>query len=371
MRLEREGPAGLALVTPAGERWLVTDRGIASWSGNNDPWSGERGRWTTAALHREGASLLVRIVQVLDHEGGTERTHEATLRSDDGGRTWTPRVEAPLPGTPPLVELSTDPESLERLGDFRLVRRLASGSLGDLHEALDPDGERIVVRVLRASNEPDVRAALRELGPRLVRAVHRHLLRVRAVSELGPDGPWLIASDAVYGQTLEAAPVEPARAPFVADRLLLGLEALHAEGLVHGDVQPSTIFFDHGVPRLADAALGSVLGDRRGPRRTRSGVRIDLAFAPPELLTRRPLDVRSDVYALGACLFSMLAGQPPFWAESSVALGVAVATGQPARLPPSVSPALAAVVTRALAKRPEDRFPTAAAMREALARATS
>lgn len=367
MRLEREGATGLALAMPTGERWLVMSRGVQTYlSGAND-WSGERGRWTEASLHREGASLVVRLVEIVDHEGGTDVHLEGLYRSDDEGRTWILDRGGAPPTSPAIAELSTDLARLERLGDFRIIRRLGEGSLGVLHEAFDADARRVAVRVLALREEPEARAALTTIGPRLIRAQHPHLLRVHAVTEL-PDGRWLVARDFAFGETLERAPVAPDRAAFVASAVLGALEALHAEGIVHGDVQPGAIFFDHGRPSLADAALGLALGDRRGRRRTSRGVRIDLAYAPPELLERRPLDARSDVYAVGACLYEMLAGQAPFAsAQSSVALGVAVVTGAPLPLDTSkVSPALAAVVARAMQKRPEDRFPTAAAMRAAL-----
>jgi serine/threonine protein kinase len=369
MHLEREGRSGLAVVIDDGERFITPTSDVRTYVGGANDWSGVRGTWTEATLHGDGdgAALLLYVVDVLDHDGGTERTTKSVHRSEDGGRHWA-TCSRPMPQGAPIATLSTGLRHLVRAGDFRLVRRLGGGALGDLYEAFDPQGELVALRFLRAHDDPSVRAAIAPLAEKLPHVRHRHLVGMRTIATL-EDGRIVAASDLVDGAcSLERASVTPERARTLAIAILEALDALHAAKVVHGDVEPANVLLDRDWPRLADAGLGLALGDRRGMRRTRAAVRIDLAYSPPEALQRLALDERSDLYAVGACLYALLAGRPPFEAKSSVALGLAVLTEEPAPLLPSTStPAgVAAVVTRALQKDPGKRFASAAEMRAAL-----
>ncbi len=357
----------LALWAIAGQPTTVVRDRVGAWPSRVAP-SWRALRRYALTLHRDGEALLLHIVDVVDHEGGTERTTTSVHRSDDEGHHWAP-ASGPIPASAPLATLSTDLRHLVHAGEHRLVRRIGGGALGDLYEAFDPAGELVALRFLRAHDDPAVRAAIAPLAETLPQVRQRHLVGVRAITNL-QDGRIVVASDLVHGATtLEHVAVTIERARTIAIAILEALGALHAANIVHGDVQPATVLLDHECPRLADAGLGVVLGDRRGRPRTRSGVRIDLAFLPPEALRRLALDERSDLYAVGACLYALLAGRPPFVADASVAVAVAVVTEDPAPLPSFTStPAgIATVVARAMRKDRTERFASAAEMRAALA----
>ena len=375
MRLEREGPQGLAVVDDNGWRSSITGASVRSYEIAMFDYSGERARWSEASLHADGDQLLVHVVKVIDHEGGVDRDTTGIYRSADGGRTWTSvRAEAWTSTAPAIAKLSTHTDDLERVGNYRLIRRIGAGSLGELHEASDANGASVAVRFLNGAGDAGVRARVEALAQKLPQVRHPNVVAVREILFV-PDGRIAIATDLTEG-TLEKALVggrgfAPARAASLASNMLAGLEALHAVGVVHGDLRPANVFLVKAatVPwpaGLADAGLLDALEDPRG---TRGTGRKERAYLPPEAL-RMPFspDVLTDIYGVGACLYEMLRGERAF-AGSWPMVAMEIVTKEPPPLPPSIPPALAAVVARAMSKSPAARYPTAAAMREALATA--
>jgi serine/threonine-protein kinase len=144
--------------------------------------------------------------------------------------------------------------------------------------------------------------------------------------------------------------------------------AAHAEGIIHRDIKPSNIFLDEacarapGSPRvvLLDFGVAKLL-DAEGPRLTTSRHLIgSLACMAPEQILGRPVDGRTDVYALGVLAYQLLAGRPPFTARSAVGLQQMhlYAAPHPLTLVAQCDAALHAAVMRALSKAPEGRQPT-------------
>jgi serine/threonine protein kinase len=143
------------------------------------------------------------------------------------------------------------------------------------------------------------------------------------------------------------------------------LSAAHHLGILHRDIKPSNILrttqgypqlADFGIARFADATL------------TNGQLTATVSFAAPEVLSGQPATPLSDVYSLGATLYTALRGIPPFPArdgEGVISLAVRVMGEAPKPLV-GVSPALAAVITQAMSKDPADRHPSAAALRDAL-----
>jgi len=189
----------------------------------------------------------------------------------------------------------------------------------------------------------------------------------------------------VEGEALDARlarePITIERALVVAIDVAEAVAAAHAEGVVHHDLKPSrvrlgsdgrAVVLGFGVARVRPAASAQVLrsvatGAADVPRFTGTP-----GYAAPEQLTGRSTDRRSDLYSIGALLFEMLAGRRPF--EDAEAAGVALATlTEPVppvrRFNPAVPAVLDAIVTRALAKNPGDRFQSATELADELKQA--
>jgi hypothetical protein len=149
------------------------------------------------------------------------------------------------------------------------------------------------------------------------------------------------------------------------------LEYAHRHGVVHRDVKPENVLLQSGHALVADFGIALALENAGGARITRTGITLGTPsyMAPEQAAGNRPIDARTDVYALGAVLHEMLAGASPFAAASHQVMprngmhepAIALAT-----LRADVSPSLDAAVRRALAKEPDDRFPSAAAFAAAL-----
>ena len=226
----------------------------------------------------------------------------------------------------------------------------------------------------RLAEDADLRARFRREAVAAAAVAHPNIVATYDTGE--DDGVAYIVMELVEGATLRQAidlhgALPPARAADIAAQVADALAAAHARGLVHRDVKPSNVLVqldgrvkvtDFGIAKAADQSsddltrTGSVMGTAR--------------YLAPEQLEGRPVDERADVYSLGLVLFEMLAGETPFGAETEIATAVARLTSQPPRLGdlrPHLAPGLGHVVDRALARDPEDRWPNAAAMRDALA----
>jgi serine/threonine protein kinase len=196
------------------------------------------------------------------------------------------------------------------------------------------------------------------------------------VYEIGEDGESLyIAMRFVEGVDLgdllvAHGRVEPGRTGRLIAQVADALDAAHAHGLVHRDVKPGNVLVtatdhvyltDFGITKRTDDAVGL----------TKTGALVGTAdYIAPEQIEGHSLDGRADVYALGSVTYQLLSGHVPFEREAAVAKIFAHLNDPPPRLV-GVVPPLADAVQRAMAKRPEDRFPSASEFGRAVMRATS
>jgi serine/threonine protein kinase len=201
---------------------------------------------------------------------------------------------------------------------------------------------------------------------------------VVAVYDFGEhDGTPFIVLEFVDGEPLDMllareGRLSPERAVAIAAGVCDALQAAHARGLVHRDVKPANVMvrpdgsvkvMDFGLARAAEAACGL----------TDPGTVVGTAYyIAPEQAIGGQAGARSDLYALGVCLYEMLGGERPFSGSGPVDIAAKHVSGVPRRLDelrPDLPPALVATVHQALAKRPEDRQPSAMALRECLQQA--
>ena len=203
---------------------------------------------------------------------------------------------------------------------------------------------------------------------------HPHIVTIHDVGE--EDGQPHIVSQYMAGGDVEEllGRAEGRRLPLeqavrIAGQVCQALQHAHEHGILHRDVKPSNVWLTAGgVAKLGDFGLAVAV---EATRLTQAGLVVGtVTYMPPEQAVGRPLDARSDLYALGVMLYEMVAGRPPFLGDNAVTIisqHIHTAPVAPSWHSPDVPPALEALIMRLLAKAPEDRPPSAAAVRQALA----
>src|SRR3954469_154758 len=169
----------------------------------------------------------------------------------------------------------------------------------------------------------------------------------------------LIQGTDLRGMISQRGRIDLASSAAIVTQIAAALDAAHATGLVHRDVKPANVLIADAQPLhvyLTDFGLTKRTSSQSGL--TKTGLFVGtIDYAAPEQIKGWPVDARADVYALGCMLFEMIAGQPPFRRENEYATMYAHTSDPPPPL--GVSPALDAAVARALAKEPEQRYPSA------------
>jgi serine/threonine protein kinase len=278
----------------------------------------------------------------------------------------------PIPALASLIQKilapSDDDRMLGRLGPYEITGIIGSGGMGIVLKGHDRALDRFVAIKLLSPHLASSGAArqrfLRE-AKAAAAVVHDNVIAIHGVDEFA-GLPYLVMPYC-RGTTLEkrirdAGPMSLREILRVGLQTARGLAAAHAQGLVHRDVKPANILLEDGVERvrITDFGLARAADDAS---LTVTGL---LAGTPhymsPEQALGKPLDARSDLFALGAVLFTLATGKPPFRAESSHAVLRMVTDVEPAdvRLANPDMPAwLAAIIGRLLAKDPAARFSSA------------
>jgi len=268
-------------------------------------------------------------------------------------------------------------------GRYAIERELARGGMATVYLARDlKHDRRVAIKVLREEVAAAVGAErfLEEIRV-TARLQHPHILplfdsgAVPATAR-ADDGLLWYVMPFVEGETLRARLARDGRLPVnvavqLAREMADALDHAHRHGIVHRDVKPENVLLQGDHALVADFGIALALEHAGGDRLTRTGIAIGTPqyMAPEQASGERAIDARADVYALGAVLHEMLAGQSPFAASSRAAVlwrvknepATALATHRI-----DVAPFLDAAVGRAMAKRPEDRFSSAAAFAGAL-----
>jgi len=254
----------------------------------------------------------------------------------------------------------------ERIGPFEVLAELGRGGMGVVYAVRRPDDPRRLVlkRLDRRAASPEGIARFVREARLLARVEHPGVVRVHDLAEAADGAPYLVCEH-VPGEDLhavaKAGPVAPRRAAEVVRDLCRAVEAVHAAGVLHRDIKPANaVLRPDGAPILLDFGLARAAD---GERLTTTGELVGTPnyMAPEQLAGGAAADERTDVYGLGATLFELLAGGPPFVGPMSQVLH-AVARADPP-WPRTGAPGLDAVLRRAMAKRSADRYPDVAAFR--------
>jgi len=260
-----------------------------------------------------------------------------------------------------------------RLGPYRIDVELGRGGMGVVYKGYDAAlGRAVAIKVLR----PELgHAEGRDRFLREARAVaqlrHENVVRVHAVADPADGLPYFVM-EYVAGPTLaelvhSRGPLDPREAAALAAGVADGLAAAHAVGLVHRDVKPGNVLLDPagGVPKLVDFGLVKRLDDGDV---TRPGAVVGTPnYLAPEQVSPKvgPVGPATDVHGLGALLYELLTGRPPFLGGELTDTLRQVLTEEPIpvrRLRPGVPADLETICARALAKVPGRRYASAAAL---------
>ncbi len=273
------------------------------------------------------------------------------------------------------------PDPFEKLnsalaGRYRLERQIGAGGMATVYLARDLRHHRdVAVKVLK----PDLAAAL---GPeRFLKEIqvtanlqHPHILPLYDSGTAG--GALFYVMPLVRGESLrdrldreKLLPVDDAIG--IIRQVAGALDFAHRQRVIHRDIKPENILLQDGVALLADFGIALAVTEAGGSRLTETGLSVGTAqyMSPEQASGERELDARSDIYALGAVTYEMLAGEPPFSGPTARATIAKLMTERPTSLRvlrDVVSPTLDAAVMRALAKAPTDRFTTARQFADAL-----
>ncbi|HEY2513677.1 MAG TPA: protein kinase [Polyangiaceae bacterium] len=270
-------------------------------------------------------------------------------------------------------------------GKFRIERALGSGAAGDVYEATHLTlGSRVAVKVLRdgeAANGEGRRRRFMHEAQVAAGIQSEHVVRVFDFAAHA-GGLTYIVMELLEGETLgqrvrRAGPLPVATAVDYLIQAATPLALLHEKGIVHRDVKPSNLFLardSEGKERVKLLDFG-IAAFRRSPSETSlTGARQMMGtpryMAPEQVRGAANVDARADVWALGVTLYELLAGRPPFDAQSLLAVLKHIEKKQPAPLEARRSglpPKLVAVVQRCMEKDPERRPASARAVVDALA----
>jgi eukaryotic-like serine/threonine-protein kinase len=257
-------------------------------------------------------------------------------------------------------------EPPEEFDDYVIIRKLGQGATGQVYLAEDAVLARpIAIKFIGVDPDPAARQRFLMEARAAARIQHPNVVSIYRVGELG-DQPYIV-SELVRGTPLSDVPRPMAwpKALALAIDLGRGLAAAHRRGVVHCDIKPSNIMVtEEGVAKLVDFGLAQVL--REGADDAWQPMSGTPDYMAPEVWSGRPPTRRSDVYSLGAVLYELISGAPPFASVEFADLGRTTTTCDAPLL--ETEPRVAALVARCLARDPEQRFASGEELREALER---
>jgi hypothetical protein len=262
------------------------------------------------------------------------------------------------------------------LGPYRIQGLIGAGGMGEVYRACDPRlGRDVAVKVIAPALalEADAFARFEREARAVASLSHPNIL---AIHDFGTqDGITYAVSELLEGETLRQR-ISRDRLPWrkavqIAIQIAEGLSAAHEHGIVHRDLKPDNVFLtSSGTAKILDFGVARVTSSSptagTSSALTEPGTFVGtVGYMSPEQVRREEVGPPSDLFAFGCVVYEMVAGTPPFDRRTPAETTAAILRDDPTPLPdqvPDVSPALDAIVTHCLEKRPRDRFHSAADM---------
>src|SRR5271169_3192184 len=258
--------------------------------------------------------------------------------------------------------------SLQKIGRYDITGELGKGAMGVVYKATDPNiGRTVAIKTTRLDahglDTEDLLRRFRNEARAAGTLNHPNIVTIYDAGE--QDGVFYIAMEYLEGETLHgllsqhrSLPVE--KVIDIVRQVCAGLDYAHAHGVIHRDIKPANIMLaasgavkvmDFGIAKAGGTvtATGQVLGTPN--------------YMSPEQVKGKPIDGRSDLFSVGVLLYEMLTGEKPFDGQNVTTIIYKIVSENP--IPPreldvTIHPGLSAVVTKALAKAPDERYQTGA-----------
>jgi len=255
------------------------------------------------------------------------------------------------------------------LGDrYRVEARIGAGGMAEVYRGIDPVLNRpVAIKILlpQFARDGSFVDRFRREAQAVARLNHPNIVAVYDTGSTD-DTQWIVM-EFIEGRTLQEflssdRRPTPDQACEIAEHICDALTAAHAKGVIHRDIKPGNVMVTRGgAVKLMDLGIARmVAGPETAPQT--SAVLGTAAYMSPEQAQGQSVDARTDLYSLGAVLYEMLTGRPPFGGDSPVAIAykqVNESPPLPSSLNADVSPQLDAVVLRALSKNPANRYQSA------------
>ncbi|MGA7218517.1 MAG: protein kinase [Candidatus Sulfotelmatobacter sp.] len=284
-------------------------------------------------------------------------------------------IKTPPPAVP--ADAAADALTGTTVGRFMISRRLGAGGMGQVYGAQDTTLKRPVAikRMAPQANSTDAdRKRLLKEAQRASALNHPNIGAMYDVVEHAGE-LWLVM-EYVEGETLRRRlkqPISTEEFFAIASQCCEGLQAAHEKGIIHGDIKPENIMLTPGNRvKILDFGVARRAWNSNPDEATKSMETMTAsggtpAYMAPEVLLQRPDDGRSDIFSLGLVFYEMLGGEQPFQSSSLATTVARIVHEEPPPLKDVPRP-LAGVISRAIAKNPEGRYPDAAALRDDLRR---
>ncbi len=280
-------------------------------------------------------------------------------------------------------------EGTELLARYEVESVLGQGGMATVYRGRHKTIEKpVAIKVLDGAIEgiPDAIERFLQEARVTSRVIHENVVEVTDFG-ITAEGVVFCVMELLHGETLgdlvdAEGPLAPTRAAAIMRQICSALQAAHDHGIIHRDLKPDNCFrtprtsdqdfikvLDFGIARVTAAASQTVAR----PRRTEIGCIVGTPdYMAPEQARAEDFDHRVDVYAAGGVLFELLTGRRPYLGNSAAELLAAhihLPVPDPGELVPSLCPELRAVVRKAMAKDPDDRYPSMVALSQAITQA--
>ena len=264
-------------------------------------------------------------------------------------------------------------QAMTQLGKYRIERELGRGAMGVVYKAFDSVVERMVaIKTIRvdADDAGELVTRLRREAKSVGQLEHPNIVTLYDAGETG--GLFYLAMQFIEGETLQdrlarQRSFSMAEVQDIFGQISAGLDYAHQRGVIHRDIKPANIMITNkGLVKLTDFGIAKLAGGGV----TSTGLVVGTpSYMSPEQALGRPLDGRSDIFSLGSILYEMMTGEMAFPGQNVTTVMYKIVHETPtplAALQPGLDPAVEAVVLKALAKSPDQRFQTCSEFAAAL-----